>query len=62
MDHSRTLNVLLFIIVIIAVGVALKLMQPVLTLFLVALMLAYLIDPVMVVGCATMASASIATQ
>ena len=49
MDHARTLNVLLFIIVIIAVGVALKLMQPVLTLFLVALMLAYLIDPVMVV-------------
>jgi predicted PurR-regulated permease PerM len=48
-DHSRTLNVLLFIIVIIAVGVTLKLMQPVLTLFLVALMLAYLIDPVMVV-------------
>ena len=48
MDHSRTLNVLLFIIVVIAVGVTLKLMQPVLTPVLVALMLAYLIDPVLV--------------
>ena len=49
MDTNRTLNILLFILVVIAVGVALKLMQPVLTLFLVALMLAYLIDPVLVV-------------
>ena len=49
MDTNRTLNVLLFILVVIAVGVTLKLMQPVLTLFLVALMLAYLIDPVLVV-------------
>ena len=49
MDTNRTLNVLLFIVAVIAVGVALKLMQPVLTLFLVALMLAYLIDPVLVV-------------
>ena len=49
MDQARSLNILLFILVAIAVGVALKLMQPVLTLFLVALMLAYLIDPVLVV-------------
>ncbi|MDE0219960.1 MAG: AI-2E family transporter [Spirochaetaceae bacterium] len=48
MDPARTRNVLLFIIVVIAVGVALKLMQPVLTPVLVALMLAYLIDPVLV--------------
>ncbi|MDD9990011.1 MAG: AI-2E family transporter [Spirochaetaceae bacterium] len=48
MDPARTRNVLLFIIVVVAVGVALKLMQPVLTPVLVALMLAYLIDPVLV--------------
>lgn len=49
MDRIRSLNVLLLIIAIIVVGVALELTQPVLTLFLVALMLAYLIDPVLVV-------------
>ena len=49
MDHSRTTNVLLSILVVLAVGVVLKLMQPVLTLFLAALMLAYLIDPMVVV-------------
>lgn len=49
MDRIRSLNVLLLIIAIIVVGVALRLTQPVLTLFLVALMLAYLIDPVLVV-------------
>lgn len=49
MDRIRSLNVLLLIIATIAVGVTLKLTQPVLTLFLVALMLAYLIDPVLVV-------------
>ncbi len=49
MDRIRSLNVLLLIIAIIAVGVTLKLTQPVLTLFLVALMLAYLIDPILVV-------------
>ena len=49
MDRIRSLNVLLLIIAIIAVGVTLKLTQPVLTRFLVALMLAYLIDPVLVV-------------
>ena len=48
MDRIRSLNVPLLIIAVIAVGVALKLTQPVLTLFLVALMLAYLIDPVLV--------------
>ena len=48
MDAARTRNVLLFILTVIAVGVALKHMQPVLTLFLVAVMLAYLIDPVLV--------------
>jgi hypothetical protein len=38
MDHIRTINVLLFIVAVIALGVALDLLQPVLTLFLVALM------------------------
>lgn len=48
MSYIRTINVLLFIVAVIALGVALDLLQPVLTLFLVALMLAYLIDPILV--------------
>ena len=49
MDHIRTINVLLFIVAFIVLGAALDLLQPVLTLFLVALMLAYLMDPILVV-------------
>ena len=49
MKQARTTNVLLSIIAVIAVGVVLKLMQPVLILLLVALMVTYLFDPVLVV-------------
>ena len=49
MSQIRTINILLFIVVVITLGVALDLLQPVLTLFLVALLLAYLIDPLLMV-------------